>query len=112
MRQNIGSFGGDPDSLTIFGESAGGASVEYHVLSPRSQGLFHRAISQSGSTMGYWSLFDGIAKYTQTMAELLQCPTDSSKEILECMRTKSALEIVEKRRKLQVPLRSCRCELK
>ena len=38
VQEHIRSFGGDPDSVTIFGESAGGASVEFHVLSPLSSG--------------------------------------------------------------------------
>jgi len=38
VQQNIKQFGGDPGNVTIFGESAGGASVHYHVLSPMSQG--------------------------------------------------------------------------
>jgi carboxylesterase type B len=40
-------FGGDPDQVTIFGESSGGASVAFHVTSPLSQGLFTRAILES-----------------------------------------------------------------
>jgi hypothetical protein len=40
VRQNIAQFGGDPDNVTIFGASAGGASVHYHMLSPMSQGQF------------------------------------------------------------------------
>jgi para-nitrobenzyl esterase len=48
IQANIGAFGGDPDAVTIFGESAGGASVCQHVVSPGSAGLFHRAIVQSG----------------------------------------------------------------
>ena len=38
VQQHIRSFGGDPDSVTLFGESAGGASVEFQVLSPHSKG--------------------------------------------------------------------------
>jgi hypothetical protein len=38
VQQNIKQFGGDPGNVTIFGESAGGASVHYHMLSPMSQG--------------------------------------------------------------------------
>ncbi|MFT4570566.1 MAG: para-nitrobenzyl esterase [Hyphomicrobiaceae bacterium] len=48
VRDNITEFGGDPEKVTIFGESAGSWDVCAHVVSPMSEGLFHRAISQSG----------------------------------------------------------------
>lgn len=48
-RDNIAGFGGDPDNVTIFGESAGGVNVYSLLLSPLARGLFHRAIVQSGS---------------------------------------------------------------
>ncbi len=49
VRDNIRAFGGDPDNVTIFGESAGGRNVYALVASPMAQGLFHKAIVQSGS---------------------------------------------------------------
>lgn len=49
VRTNIAAFGGDPDNVTIFGESAGGMSVWSHIVSPGSAGLFHKAIVFSGS---------------------------------------------------------------
>jgi para-nitrobenzyl esterase len=49
VQRNIDRFGGDPDNVTIFGESAGGLSVLAHLVSPQSAGLFHRAIAQSAA---------------------------------------------------------------
>ena len=49
VKQNIASFGGDPDNVTIYGESGGGRKVLSLMASPRAAGLFHRAISQSGT---------------------------------------------------------------
>jgi para-nitrobenzyl esterase len=50
VRDNISAFGGNPDNVTIFGESAGGTNVYSLLLSPLAKGLFHRAIVQSGGT--------------------------------------------------------------
>ena len=51
VKENIANFGGNPNSVTIFGESAGGLSVAMHLLTPKSNGLFHRAIMQSGTAL-------------------------------------------------------------
>ena len=49
VRDNISSFGGDPDRVTIFGESAGAGAVMSVMVMPQSTGLFHRAIAESTS---------------------------------------------------------------
>ena len=46
VKNNIASFGGDPDTVTIFGESAGAGSVSAQTMSKHSNGLFKRAITQ------------------------------------------------------------------
>ena len=48
VKHNIEAFGGDPDNITIMGQSAGAMSVQHHCLSPLSQGLFHKAVMSSG----------------------------------------------------------------
>jgi para-nitrobenzyl esterase len=49
VKRNIAAFGGDPDRVTIFGESGGARSVCFQMSTPLSRGLFHRAVIQSGS---------------------------------------------------------------
>lgn len=59
IRRNIGAFGGDPDNVTIAGESAGALSVLYLMAAPEARGLFHRAIAQSAYMITQPALRDG-----------------------------------------------------
>jgi para-nitrobenzyl esterase len=48
VKQNIAAFGGNPDNVAIFGQSAGSSSATFLMASPLAKGLFHRAIGESG----------------------------------------------------------------
>jgi para-nitrobenzyl esterase len=65
IRKNIAAFGGDPDRVTIAGQSAGGMSVHALLSSPLAKGLFQRAIVQSGGS----SLGGGISMGSRTLAD-------------------------------------------
>lgn len=53
LKENAEAFGGDPERITIFGESAGGGSVSALMLAPQARGLFKRGIMQSGTAAAY-----------------------------------------------------------
>ena len=55
VQKNIAAFGGDPQNVIIFGESGGGAKVANLMASPLAKGLFHKAICQSGTSVGKFS---------------------------------------------------------
>ncbi|KAF2902347.1 hypothetical protein ILUMI_03838 [Ignelater luminosus] len=93
VRDNIATFGGDPNLVTIFGYSAGGTSVTLHMVSPMSKGLFHRAIFMSCSAFGKWPMETHQFSLAQKQARLLNCPDDTSANIIKCLKTKSAEEL-------------------
>lgn len=94
VRDHIAHFGGRPDSVTIFGEDAGGASVQYHILSPLSAGLFQRAIAQSGSSLCPWAMLDDAASTSRLLASKMDCPTSNSSALLDCLRAIAADYII------------------
>ena len=59
VKDNIAAYGGDPENVTIFGESAGGWSVTELIATPLAAGLFHKAIGQSGSSTHHLGQMDG-----------------------------------------------------
>lgn len=104
IKKNIKEFGGDPKRITVFGESAGGVSVHLHMMSPLSKDLLFAGISQSGTALCSWALEPRghETKNTKKLAESLDCPTDDSASLVECLRKRSAYEIIGKDRIFEV----------
>lgn len=105
IQQNIERFGGDPKSVTVFGESAGGASGTYMMMSPltANKGLFHRVISQSGANLDSWAApaHAGVAAARAVrLGEMLGCKTEKSEKqrwsrLIKCLREKAAEDITK-----------------
>uniref|UniRef100_A0A3B5K4U5 Carboxylic ester hydrolase n=1 Tax=Takifugu rubripes TaxID=31033 RepID=A0A3B5K4U5_TAKRU len=83
VQEHIHNFGGDPDLVTIFGESAGGVSVSLLLLSPLSEGLFHRAIAESG-TAALQLLFQDDPQHM--VANISGCSTESTEKTADCIK--------------------------
>nr|CAD7197734.1 unnamed protein product [Timema douglasi] len=94
VKQNIAKFGGDPDNVTIFGQSAGGASVNYQILSPLSAGLFTRAISESGSVFNPWSYMSDPRERAFRMGQALGYTGDDDQALVDFLRTLTADELI------------------
>lgn len=95
VKNHIQSFGGNPNSITIYGASAGGSSVHFHFLSKRSRGLFHKGFSLSGVILNNWALMKQPLRKSQKLAGNLNCSTINSIIMVECLRQKSGREIVQ-----------------
>jgi len=92
VRTHIAAFGGDPNRITIAGQSAGGLSVSLHLVSPGSDGLFDRAIMQGGFASYRWRTREDGESQGDAFATALVC-TDPA-QILTCLRAKTRDQVL------------------
>nr|CAD7568084.1 unnamed protein product [Timema californicum] len=96
VNKNISKFGGDPDNVTLFGESAGAACVHYLFLAPSAKGLFHKAIAQSGSALIPVCHFNSSVSTQRAfrLGQVLGCETKDPQHLADFLRTVPAEKIV------------------
>jgi len=88
VQENIASFGGIPSMVTVFGQGAGASSIAYHMLSPLSTGLFHKAILQSGAATTPYTFYSSKdPDYGRDITKRLGC--DDNAMLLGCLREKN-----------------------
>uniref|UniRef100_A0A8C6K9H2 Neuroligin 2a n=1 Tax=Nothobranchius furzeri TaxID=105023 RepID=A0A8C6K9H2_NOTFU len=95
LNENIGHFGGDPERITIFGSGAGASCVNLLILSHHSEGLFHRAVAQSGTAISSWSVNYQPLKYTKILARKVGCTYSETADLVDCLRRKTFRELVD-----------------
>ncbi|XP_006981196.1 neuroligin-3 isoform X3 [Peromyscus maniculatus bairdii] len=95
VSENIAFFGGDPRRITVFGSGIGASCVSLLTLSHHSEGLFQRAIIQSGSALSSWAVNYQPVKYTSLLADKVGCNVLDTVDMVDCLRQKSAKELVE-----------------
>uniref|UniRef100_A0A161MEM3 Carboxylic ester hydrolase n=1 Tax=Triatoma infestans TaxID=30076 RepID=A0A161MEM3_TRIIF len=96
VKENIKFFGGDDEKITVFGESAGGASAHYHLISPLSKSILRGAISQSGVVNRIWSVSaPGKARLqAERVAEIVGCGGKKDEELLDCLQNTCPVKLI------------------
>uniref|UniRef100_A0A8C3UTE8 Neuroligin 2 n=1 Tax=Catharus ustulatus TaxID=91951 RepID=A0A8C3UTE8_CATUS len=95
LHENVGHFGGDPQRITIFGSGAGAACVSLLILSHHSEGLFQKAIAQSGTAIASWSVNYQPLKYTRLLAAKVGCERADTGAAVECLRRQPFRALVD-----------------
>ncbi|KAF2884977.1 hypothetical protein ILUMI_21198 [Ignelater luminosus] len=95
VRENIRYFGGDPDKVTLYGHSAGAASVALHMISPRTAGFFQRTIISSGAATSPWHFTTNAKSASFEIVRVLGCLSSYLPSILQCLRSRSTQDLLK-----------------
>uniref|UniRef100_A0A914HX89 Carboxylesterase type B domain-containing protein n=1 Tax=Globodera rostochiensis TaxID=31243 RepID=A0A914HX89_GLORO len=100
LRSEAKAFGGDAKRVTLLGFSAGSAAISALGMCPFARDLFQQAIQMSGSILAQTKTGAPVANETKILAQQLNCPTDESLELKECLREKTIDELHEAMEKI------------
>ncbi|KXJ83275.1 hypothetical protein RP20_CCG007795 [Aedes albopictus] len=95
VNENVGRFGGDPNNVTLFGESAGGAAVHLNYLADTSRQYFHKAICMSGVSYNPWVLQSNPEAKARKLAELLGADSVSDDDVCRVLMKASAKDLLQ-----------------
>ncbi|OWF40145.1 liver carboxylesterase 1-like [Mizuhopecten yessoensis] len=97
VKTNIAEFGGNPSSVTLFGESAGSISVSLQSINPMNRGLFQRVIAESGVSLSNIAVWDNSSSFARDVGVSLNCSSTTGKlddAYVRCMRSIPAAKLL------------------
>lgn len=111
VNQNIAAFAGNPNNVTVFGQSAGGASVDLLSLSPVSRDLFHKVIPMSGNASCEWAINEDVIRTCIQFAAKTGVEETNTVEFIKKLRQVDAMKFATSLRALKNETRTIKTEI-
>uniref|UniRef100_A0A183BSV7 Carboxylic ester hydrolase n=1 Tax=Globodera pallida TaxID=36090 RepID=A0A183BSV7_GLOPA len=102
VRDNIGAFGGDPNRVTVWGQSAGAASTSILALSPLTRDLFQQTIQMSGASLCPWAMNDLVRDESARTAEEIGCGMKGEQSVRDCVKRVELEDLVDAIQQLEL----------